>query len=114
MENTANLGLFARHNIISEYAERIYAYIHGEDAKRHKTVYTVSLLIINNNVNFNFLWDGLSLTVACYCPFKARTRRIHYIVMKWPVDHTTIRSYSTGLFTCPLSTLSPGETGTII
>jgi hypothetical protein len=38
MENTANLVLFAVHKIVSEYAERIYAY--GEDAKRHKTVYT--------------------------------------------------------------------------
>ncbi len=27
MENTANLGLFAVHKVVSEYAERIYAYM---------------------------------------------------------------------------------------
>jgi hypothetical protein len=27
MESTANLGLFAVHKIVSEYAERIYAYM---------------------------------------------------------------------------------------
>ncbi len=27
MESTANLGLFALHKIVSEYAERIYAYM---------------------------------------------------------------------------------------
>jgi hypothetical protein len=27
MENTANVGLFAVHRIVSEYAERIYAYM---------------------------------------------------------------------------------------
>ncbi len=32
MENTANLGLFAVHKVVSEYAERIYAH-----AKRYKT-----------------------------------------------------------------------------
>jgi hypothetical protein len=27
MENTANLGLFAVHKVVSEYAERIYAHM---------------------------------------------------------------------------------------
>jgi hypothetical protein len=27
MENTVNLGLFAVHRVVSEYAERIYAHI---------------------------------------------------------------------------------------
>jgi len=27
MENTANVGLFAVHRIVSKYAERIYAYM---------------------------------------------------------------------------------------
>jgi hypothetical protein len=73
MENTANLGLFAVHKIVSEYAERLYA-LHGENAKRHKTVY-----ISVNNLNLKFfhitslciIWDGLSLeTISRYCPFK--------------------------------------------
>ncbi len=37
MENTANLGLFSVHKMVSEYAERSYAYMKiEEDAKRHK------------------------------------------------------------------------------
>ncbi len=47
MENKANLGLFAVHKIVSKYAETIYAYMHGEDAKRHKTVN----ISFNNNMN---------------------------------------------------------------
>jgi hypothetical protein len=27
MENTANLGLFAAHKVVSKYAERIYAHM---------------------------------------------------------------------------------------
>ncbi len=45
MESAVNLGLFAVHKIVSEYAERIYA--HGEDAKSNKTVY----ISVNNNKN---------------------------------------------------------------
>jgi|688.fasta_scaffold200050_2 hypothetical protein len=37
MENMANLGLCTVHKIVSEYAEIIYAYLEGEDAKIHKT-----------------------------------------------------------------------------
>ncbi len=35
MENTGNLGLFAVHKIVSEYAERIYAY--GTWRRRQET-----------------------------------------------------------------------------
>ncbi len=35
MENMAKLGMLALHKIVSEYADRMY--VHGEDAKRHKT-----------------------------------------------------------------------------
>jgi hypothetical protein len=40
MENTANLGLFAVHKVVSEYAESA----HGENAKRYKTG---DILVIN-------------------------------------------------------------------
>ena len=50
--------------------------VHGEDAKRHKTVN----ISFNNNTNLNFfkilsiytVWDGLRpKTISRYCPFKA-------------------------------------------
>jgi hypothetical protein len=45
--------------------------VHGEDAKRHKTVY----ISVNDNFLRFFLsytvWDGLSLkSISRYCPFK--------------------------------------------
>ncbi len=52
--------------------------VHGEDAKRHKTVN----ISFNNNTNLIFLkilsiytvWDGLSpKTISRYCPFKRST-----------------------------------------
>jgi hypothetical protein len=49
MENTAKLGLFAVHKIVSEYGGKNLC-IHGEDAKRHKTLN----ISFNNNMNFNF------------------------------------------------------------
>jgi len=45
IDNTMNLGLFAVHKIVLEYAERIYAYM---DAKRHKTMH----VSVNNNTIF--------------------------------------------------------------
>jgi hypothetical protein len=70
MESTANLGLFAVHKIVSEYAERIC--VHGEDAKSHKTVY----ISVNINTNFIFL-DSFYL---------------HYIGWIKPKNHLTLLS----------------------
>ncbi len=47
MENTANLGLFAHHKIILEYAERIYAP-------------NVLYISVDNNVNLIFFFKILS------------------------------------------------------
>jgi hypothetical protein len=50
--------------------------VHGEDARRHKTVY----ISVHYNKNFKFfkilsiytIWDGLSLkTISRYCHFKS-------------------------------------------
>ena len=53
-KNMANLGLFAVHKIVSEYTERIYAYM--EKTPRDKTVN----ISFNNNMNFIFLRFFLS------------------------------------------------------
>ncbi len=54
--------------------------VHGEDAKRHKTVN----ISFNNNTNLNFfldysiytVWDGLSpKTISRYCPFKPKVMK---------------------------------------
>jgi hypothetical protein len=63
MDNSANLGLFAVHKIVSERRKNLC--VHGEEAKRHKTVY----FSVNNKKDFKSfktlpiytLWDGLSL-----------------------------------------------------
>jgi hypothetical protein len=52
MENTAKLGLFAVHNIVSEYTETIYACM--EKTPRD------TKLSFNNNMNLNFLRFFLS------------------------------------------------------
>jgi len=44
MENTANLGLFAVHKIVSEYAETIYAYM--EKTPRDTKLWISYLIII--------------------------------------------------------------------
>jgi len=44
MENTTNLGFFAVHNIISEYAERIYAYM--EKTARDTKLFISQFIII--------------------------------------------------------------------
>jgi molecular chaperone GrpE (heat shock protein) len=60
MENTANLGLFALHKIVSEYAKRIYA-----DMKKTQrdTELRTSRLIMAQPENFLrsflFIQDGL-------------------------------------------------------
>jgi hypothetical protein len=39
MENTVNLGLCAAHKIVSEYAERIYAYMEKKQRYTKLSVY---------------------------------------------------------------------------
>ncbi len=61
-ENSANLGLFVIHKIVSECAERIYVCtVHGEDAKRQSADILVNNgLTINFLCVFTFLQDGLN------------------------------------------------------
>ncbi len=49
MENTAKLGLFAVHKIVSEYAERLYAYM---EKKPRATKLCISQLIIIQILKF--------------------------------------------------------------
>jgi hypothetical protein len=44
MDSTVNLGLFLVHKVVSEYAEKIYAYIEKTPREMHKTVY----MLVNN------------------------------------------------------------------
>jgi hypothetical protein len=53
MENTANLGLRAIHKIVSEYTERIYAYI--EKTQRY-TKLRISRYLNNGNFDSFFLY----------------------------------------------------------
>ncbi len=44
------LGLFALYKFVSEYAERIYAYVHGEDAKRHKKMMISQVIMVQHEI----------------------------------------------------------------
>ncbi len=48
MENTANLGLFAEHKIVSEIAERIYAYM-GKTRRRTKLRFSRKIMVQHEN-----------------------------------------------------------------
>ncbi len=51
MDNSANLGLFAVHTTQCRLRiRRKNLCVHGEDAKRHKTVY----ISVNDNTNLKF------------------------------------------------------------
>jgi len=54
MENTANVGLFAVHRIVSKYAERIYTYIEKAQRDSWHREYAKIHISGNNNTNFNF------------------------------------------------------------
>ncbi len=55
-ENTENLGLFEVHKILSEYTERISAYME----KTPRDTNCVQHILVNNNTNFDFLRFFLS------------------------------------------------------
>jgi hypothetical protein len=57
MESAANLGLFAVHKIVSEYAERIYAYM--EKTPRVTKLCISRLIIIRIKIFFRFLVSTL-------------------------------------------------------
>jgi hypothetical protein len=79
MEDTTNLGLFAVHKIVSEYAERIYVYIHGKDAKKQKLCISQSIIKVLNLLDYFYLqyMNRLSLkTTSRYCPFKLPRKSI--------------------------------------
>jgi hypothetical protein len=63
-EEYANLGFFAVHKIVPEYAERIYANM--EKTPRD------TILFIKKILSIYTLWDGLSLkTISCYYLFNS-------------------------------------------
>ncbi len=79
-----NLGSLAVNKIISEYAERIYAYM--EKTPRDTKLCISQLIIIRIFIFFRFflsytIWDGLSLkTISGYCPFKLEWKEKSEIV----------------------------------
>ncbi len=65
MEKTANVGLFAVHRIVSEYAERIYAHMEKtqRDSWRIRRIRQENKIVyisVNNKTNFNLLKIFLS------------------------------------------------------
>jgi hypothetical protein len=92
MENTAKLGLFAVHKIVSEYAKRIY----GHMEKRHKT----GELSGNNGQTWNifrsllFIQDGLDEAKKPFHPTVPLMGQLKF----WPFINRLI---NVSLFLCP-------------
>jgi hypothetical protein len=92
MEKTANVGLFAVHRIVSEYAERIYVYMEKtqRDSWRIRRIRQENKIVyISVNIPDEFLfvkdffihtiWNGLSQkTISRYCPFKGTVYKKFY------------------------------------
>jgi hypothetical protein len=74
MVNTANLGLFAVHKFVSEYAERLYVYM---EKTPRATKLCLSQLIIKQILIFlkipslYIIWDGLQKPSHAAVPLRS-------------------------------------------